>query len=188
MTNADRPFINNATRKEREDLLREAQLPTSYHKLAGLDDTLGGRYRVKETISGEQAATQYPKQDSASPWSGGGAQVPPEEPLNFDVTAVDPVGEQFEIQRSITEQLVDPDLVHTQSRVDQQSTLVSAVEGSGPPPKLAASSDAPTANSLGAVVEIDDAAIPPDGLDDVPRRADGFPMSSHAIKPRRKLK
>jgi hypothetical protein len=99
MTNATRPFINNATRKEREELLREAQLPTTYHHLAGLDDDLGGRFRVKETIAGEQAATQYPRQPEASPWAGDPVGLEP--PLGVEINAQEPTGEAHEIEKSL---------------------------------------------------------------------------------------
>jgi hypothetical protein len=74
--------------------------PSTYHKLADLDDDLGGRYAVE---AGEQAATKYPKQDSASPWSGGGAQVPDEMPLGYAIDEQEPVGTPAEIEQALSE-------------------------------------------------------------------------------------
>jgi hypothetical protein len=98
MTNNAHNFNNPASRKEREELLREAQLPTTYSKLASLGDDLGGgRFAVEQT-----KATDYPRLP-AGPWSAGYGDAGLEPPIGIDVTAVEPCGEQFEIERSISE-------------------------------------------------------------------------------------
>jgi hypothetical protein len=99
MSAADRPYTNNTTQEERKRLIAEARLPTTYHRLAGLDDDLSGRFRVKETIAGEQAATQYPRQPEASPWAGDPVGLEP--PLGVEIDAQEPMGEAHEIEKSL---------------------------------------------------------------------------------------
>ena len=108
MSAADRPFINNATRKEREEALRESMLPTTYHRLGqvGADlDEPGGRFREKQTITGEQKAAQYPA--SSSPWS---AQADPglEPSLGYSVNDMEVCGEAHEIEQSLAAPSSDP--------------------------------------------------------------------------------
>jgi hypothetical protein len=129
-------YYNNTTQEERKRLIAEASLPTSYSKLAGLDDDLGGRYREKQTVAGEEKATDYPRQDSASPWSGGGADPGVEAPLGVAIDEMEPTGEQFEVDRSIADLGgPEPGAIHA-SRVPNQE-LKSALEGSGSSPSLA---------------------------------------------------
>jgi hypothetical protein len=89
MSAADRTFNNNASQRERREIVREERKlrrgereATTYHRLAGLADDLGGRFAVE---AGQSKATDYPRQDNASPWSGGGADPGVEPPLNYSV-------------------------------------------------------------------------------------------------------
>lgn len=223
----DRPYNNPATREDKAEALRnERRLrqgdrePSTYHKLAGLADDLGGRFREKESIAGEQAATQYPKQNSASPWSGSGADPGVEPPTGVAIDAQDPVGEFFEIERSIAEQELallgqgcDPNcameaegaqssasspLSSQEKRASSSPRAPGGIVVLGPPgcdaplssAELAGEVDALPASNSRAGVERPRRPIPIDQPDDgldVPRRADGMPLSSHSIKPRRKL-
>ena len=128
----DYDFKNNATRKEREELLHESMLPTTYHRLAGLDDQLGGRFRVKESVAGEEKATDYPKQPEGSPWSAQ-ADVGVEPPTGEEIAAMSPTGEFFEVQRSIAEQeLGEPAGASTHPACQNQELRV-ALEAGSPP-------------------------------------------------------
>jgi hypothetical protein len=204
MSAADRPYTSPATREEKAEALRneqmlrkqEASQPTTYHKLAGLSDDLGGRYRVKETITGEEKAAQYPA--ASSPWTAGndaGLEMPTGQDVNF----VEPCGEAHEVAASIVEQELGGE--PTQSR-DQELQIIGALEGSPPPSltgTLAPAGDPSSAVKpmqavlaparVGETVPVNASTQPDDGLD-VPRRSDGMPLSSHAInpRPRRKLK
>jgi hypothetical protein len=193
-------YNNPATREEKAEALRneqmlrkqEASKPTSYHRLAGLADDLGGRFAVE---AGQSKATDYPRQDSASPWSGGGAQVPPEEPLNFDVTAVEAVGEVWEQQKSIEQGEPTDAATPGKSLPSVKRSLVSARVGSPPPltGTSAPADDSPAVKPMqaasaparvGETVPVINSQ-PDDGLD-TSRREDGWPLSSHTIK-RRKI-
>jgi hypothetical protein len=95
-------YNNPATREEKAEALRnERRLrqgdrePSTYHKLAGLSDDLGGRFRVKESISGEEAAVHVPRLPENSPWAGD--PVPPEEPLGYSINDLAPTGETHEL-------------------------------------------------------------------------------------------
>jgi hypothetical protein len=169
-------YNNPATREDKAEALRnERRLrrgdrePSTYHKLAGLADDLSGRFAVE---AGQSKSTEYPRQNSESPWSGSGADPGVEPPTGVAIDAMEPCGEAFE-------QLVDPSLVQTQSRVDQRLSE-SAADGSGPPPTLVEDVALTSVVSTPAtdVVETASTNPPDDGLD-VPRRGDGYPLSSH---------
>ena len=130
ITNADK---FNALRNEQMLRKQEASEPTTLHALSrlGQDEEPGGRFAQARHDSGSAPSVDYPA--ASSPWTAGN-DAGLEPPLGVEVDAQEPCGEAFEIERSLVEQLVDPSLVQTQSRVDQQSTLVSAVDGSGPSP------------------------------------------------------
>lgn len=238
-------FNNNATNEEKAEYLRnekrlrkgDRQASTLFGQ-AIIDmklDAGGGRYVEKtglDVVGTKSAAQQYPRQDSASPWSGGGAHPGLEPPTGQDINFVEPCGEQFEIERSIAEQSIgepEPRCDHT-SRVPNQR-LQSGVEGLGSPPPVdrgapadQSNSAVPSTGDTSALCEpprstpsstklageqrstpavVGSAGGPhrplasrrspanpsshPDGLD-VPRRADGMPLSSHAVKkPRRRI-
>jgi hypothetical protein len=74
-----------------EQLLRRKPQPTTYSALAKAEEKLD--------IVGE-SAPDYPAIPSG-PWSSGYGSLPQEPPLGFDVSAVEPVGEHFEIARSL---------------------------------------------------------------------------------------
>jgi hypothetical protein len=98
-------FNNPASQRERAEIVKnERKLrrgereATTYHRLAGLADDLGGRFAAE---AGQSKATDYPRQDSASPWSGGGADPGVEPPTGEAIDAMEPCGEQFEIEKSL---------------------------------------------------------------------------------------
>jgi hypothetical protein len=114
MSAADRPYVNNSTNEDKAEALRNEQRlrkgerePTSYHRLAGLADDLGGRYAVE---AGQTKAVDYPRQDNASPWSGGGAQVGIEPRTGEEINFVAPLGEAHEIEASLAASSSDPAL------------------------------------------------------------------------------
>jgi hypothetical protein len=208
MTAADRPFINDASRLEKAEIhANERKLkragdrePTTLHALSrlGQDEEPSGRFAEARYVTGSEPSTQYPA--AAPPWqSQSDAGLEP--PLNQDVNFVEPVGEAFEVEASIAEQEElggEPGAI-TQSRVpDQELHIIGALEGS-PPPSLTgttAPADPPfsavkpiqaLAPCVGETVPVNPTPEQPDDGLDVPRRSDGFPMSSHAVKPRRKL-
>jgi hypothetical protein len=70
---------------------------TTLHQLANLDGSLTGRFNPGGYVSGSEPVVNYPA--ASGPWSG--PQPGPEPPLGFDVNAMEPVGEPFEVQRSL---------------------------------------------------------------------------------------
>lgn len=166
-------------------------------------DAGGGRFVEKtglDVTGTKQASAQYPRQGSDSPWSGGGADPGLEPPTGQDINFVEPVGEAFEVAASIAEQAIgEAESEAAQSLREQQPKGAMTVVRSASPPSLAeAERSDSTANAVvktqaansPVCVETASANPPsyPDGLD-VPRRADGMPLSSHAHAPiRRKLK
>jgi hypothetical protein len=86
ITNEDKAeALRNEQRLRRGD--RE---PSTYHKLAGLADDLGGRFAAE---AGQSKATDYPAQPASSPWSGGGADPGLEAPLGYSVNEMEVCGE-----------------------------------------------------------------------------------------------
>jgi hypothetical protein len=89
----------NATMKEKAEVLRNDQRVRSGSTF--LDHTHsdeGGRFAKPTIVIGSDGAAQYPM--AAPNWSADPTGVEP--PLGFDVNAVEPVGEQFEIERHLT--------------------------------------------------------------------------------------
>ena len=72
---------------------------TTLHQLANLDGSLNGRFNPGSYVSGSEPAVNYPA--ASGPWSG--PQPGQEPPLGIDVNALEPVGEAFEVQRSLAE-------------------------------------------------------------------------------------
>jgi hypothetical protein len=211
MTNAP-DFINNAIQRERAEIVREERKlrrgdrdASTYHAqaMAGLDEP-GGRWAQSRYVSGSEPSTRYPA--ASSPWSSS-ADVGVEPPTGEDINFVAPVGEAHEIEASIAEQETGaPETgAITQSRVPNRKSPGSSSEVAGAPPTLDATEQAHSyaeqyragsAHELHSVASSHSTKLaassnpPDDGLNDVPRRSDGWPMSSHAIKPstkRRKL-
>jgi hypothetical protein len=103
-----REFRNDATNEEKADQLRNEKLragerePTTLHQLASVDVELGGRFARPDYITGTEAASQYPRLPTSSPWSSD--PVPPEQSLGFQIGAMEPVGTFAEVAASIPEQ------------------------------------------------------------------------------------
>ena len=177
----DRPYNNPATREDKAEALRnERRLrqgdrePSTFHTLAGLADDLGGRFREKESIAGEQAATQYPKQNNASPWSGGGADPGIEPPTGVAIDAMEPTGEAHEIEKSLAASSSDPAL-------SQRVRSAASVGDDG-----AASHDlAEDECSSGPITP---AAVAPTLAVSSPASSERGPRPSSSTKLRRKLK
>jgi hypothetical protein len=87
--------------KERREVLKNDRAePTTFHQLANLDTSPGGRFNPGGYVSGSEAIVQYPPLPASSPWSGEGPQVPDEGPTNIDINAQEPTGTFAEVQRS----------------------------------------------------------------------------------------
>jgi hypothetical protein len=74
--------------------------PTTFHALANLDNSLGGRFATGGDVSGSEELVRYPRQSPNSPWSSS-SRVPDEPPLGYAIDSVDNiVGEPFEVAAS----------------------------------------------------------------------------------------
>ncbi len=93
------PFNNNATQRERRKIIEET---SSYHQFALSDEGPGGRFanQEKKSTTGAAPIPTYPALPANSPWHRD--LVPPEPPLDIDVNAVEPVGTEAEIERSLS--------------------------------------------------------------------------------------
>jgi hypothetical protein len=109
MSAADRPYNNPATREEKAEALRnekrlkQEREPTTLHALSrlGQDEEGSGRFAPDRYVTGSQAATKYPRQDNASPWSGSGADPGVEPSLGYPIDQMENCGEAFEIEKSL---------------------------------------------------------------------------------------
>ncbi len=75
--------------------------PSTYFQHAIAQQSLedgGGRFAAE--MSGRRKSVEYPRLPANSPWSADPGLEPP---LGFDVSAVEPVGEAFEVQQSLNE-------------------------------------------------------------------------------------
>ena len=87
-------FRNNASQKERAEVLKN---DAAVHKNTFLSHTHpeeGGRFAKPQNVIGSEPTVQYPM--AAPNWSVDPTGVEP--PLNIDVNAVEPCGEKFEIE------------------------------------------------------------------------------------------
>jgi hypothetical protein len=69
---------------------------TTFHALANLDYSLGGRFSAGGSVSGSEEGTDYPRLPADSPWSADPTGVEP--PLNYRVDDLEPTGEPHEIE------------------------------------------------------------------------------------------
>jgi hypothetical protein len=92
-----KPFTNTATMREKADVLRIDRRNATMHgrAMTELDQLMQGRFAKPTEVTAAEAAPVYP---AAADWTR--ARVPDEPPLGLDVSAVEPVGEPFEIERS----------------------------------------------------------------------------------------
>ena len=94
-----RPYEQDATQEERRKTLKnDLHQPSTLLDQAKLSEDLGGRY--KSAISGTAQSVEYPAIPSG-PWSSGYAQLPPEEPLGYSMSDVEPCGTPAEIEASL---------------------------------------------------------------------------------------
>lgn len=91
--------MTDATQAEQREALRN----DTYLRRAMNDasDEAGGRFAktTKTTVNGAAPTVEYPA--AAGPWSSDCTQVPPEPPLGYSIEAHEPVGEAFEVERSL---------------------------------------------------------------------------------------
>ena len=102
MSNHD--FRNDASWAEWVDQLRQSRPSTFFQeqlKAKRLDGSTNYEATRDLIQTGESAATLYPRLPDSSPWSGAGAQVPPEPPLGPDHLEV--TGEAHEIAVSLND-------------------------------------------------------------------------------------
>jgi len=105
----NKDFINFGTQEEKVEQLRQERKlrtsdrePSTFHQMANLDLSLGGRFSAGGYVAGSDPTTEYPRLPEGSPW-GSGPQVPTEPPLGVSVEVVEPVGTPAEIAASIAE-------------------------------------------------------------------------------------
>jgi hypothetical protein len=108
----NRDFLNNASPAERiaqlhnERRLRQGdQPPWTFFAQSQVGRRLDGssNYEAERdlVVAGESAATLYPRLPDSSPWSGAGAQVPPEEPLGVAIDQQECTGTPAELAASL---------------------------------------------------------------------------------------
>jgi hypothetical protein len=92
-------MTNKAEQGERR-ALAGSTAATTYHRQAqvaqGLE--LGGRFAKASVVVGAEPAVQYPP---GPDWTRN--EVPQEPPLGFSVNDLEPTGEPFEVERSLTQ-------------------------------------------------------------------------------------
>jgi|SRR6516225_4399383 hypothetical protein len=97
-TDATRPFNQTATQSERERILRNDQRVRSGSTyLDHTHDDEGGRFAKPRTVIGSDDTAQYPM--AAPNWSADPCGVEP--PLGVAIDAHEPVGEVFEVVKSL---------------------------------------------------------------------------------------
>lgn len=72
--------------------------PTTFHQMANLDPSLGGRFAKADYVVGQEPVARYP---AGSGWTRN--DVGQEMPLGVSVNDMQPCGEAFEIDRSIAQ-------------------------------------------------------------------------------------
>jgi hypothetical protein len=180
MSATDRPFINNATQRERREIVKnERKLrqgerqSTTYHAqaMAGLDEP-GGRFANQARyVTGSEAAVNYPA--SSPPWH---AQADPgiEPPTGVAIDTMEPTGEAHEIEASLAASSSD-------SALSQRVRSAASVGDDG-----AASHDlAEDECSSGPITP---AAVAPTLAVSSPASSERGPRPSSSTKLRRKLK
>jgi hypothetical protein len=100
-THCNLVLMNKMRRKKNDVKLLKNDLhqPSTLLDQAKLSEQLdAGRY--KSTIIGAAQSVEYPAIPSG-PWSSGYAQLPPEEPLGYSMSDVEPCGTPAEIEASL---------------------------------------------------------------------------------------
>jgi hypothetical protein len=96
MTNLTRPYHQDATQRERKEVLRNDTLQFRTAADLGLENT--GRYAKPFTVTGTEPSAQYPRLPENS-WVND--PVPPEAPLGHAIDEQEPCGEIGEIRASL---------------------------------------------------------------------------------------
>jgi hypothetical protein len=73
---------HKAEQKERRALVGSTS-GTTYHALANLNNSLGGRFSPADNVAGKEPVVSYPALDWRSPWSG--PRLPDEMPLGYAI-------------------------------------------------------------------------------------------------------
>jgi hypothetical protein len=95
------PDDSPATKAEKEDAFRnDVRRTSTLFDQAKIGAALEEGRQAGNLYTGEEEGCGYPRQPSESPWSGGGAQVPPEEPLGYSVEDVPICAEPHEVERA----------------------------------------------------------------------------------------
>ncbi len=91
----EHPFENEASQAEKRRVMKDTMHSRAQ---AALDEDRGGRFALasKKPIG---APVAYPQLPESSPWSND--PVGDERPLGFEIDAMEPVGTEAEITRSI---------------------------------------------------------------------------------------
>jgi hypothetical protein len=138
MTDPTKPFHNTTTQREKAEILRNDRANTYAGRAQTEADEIQGRFAQehKATVIGSDGAPDYPQLPENS-WTND--PVPPEEPLGIDVNYVEPQGEKFEVEASLSDAVL--------------ATPVATPQPTGPSPSASPSSLA-KANS-----EVSDASL-----------------------------
>jgi hypothetical protein len=122
MTNAPSP-TTDTTMKEKEEILRNDRRASTMHGRASADLDLEntGRFAKPHAVIGVDGAPDYPRLPSG-PWADP-VQVPPEEPLGYDINEAPIVGEAFELGEAVTPSALAQGEANTQASVATQSEL-----------------------------------------------------------------
>jgi hypothetical protein len=93
--------VSNKSDQAERRALAGSTATTTYHRQAQIDQELelGGRYREKETITGSERTTDYPRLPGGSPWSGDPVGIEP--PLGVAIDEMEPTGTAAEIEASL---------------------------------------------------------------------------------------
>jgi hypothetical protein len=97
------PYTNDTSQRERKETLRNDQRTSTFFDQSKISAALEeGRKALANIHTGSEKFVAYPPQPDTSPWSG--PQPGPEPPLGYSVEDQIPVGEAFEVQRSLAAQ------------------------------------------------------------------------------------
>jgi hypothetical protein len=96
-------YNNPTTQAERLAALHNDRLRDASTLLDHVSNDSGGRFAVigKPTVIGSEPSAQYPTLPSSSPWAADPVGVEP--PTGVEIGAMEPVGEGFEVERSLAE-------------------------------------------------------------------------------------
>ena len=117
-------FQNPANQAEKQEVLRNERLrpgdqqPSTFHQMANLDTSLGGRFSAGGYVNGSEPAVNYP---AGPAWTRD--QVGIEPPLGVAIDDLEPTGNAHEIEHS-TAQVAAPvvPIIHDRQSADLPSS------------------------------------------------------------------